>query len=136
MLKRGLWLTLFVASLMIISCREEINTSSNDGNGLVDPPAFGPSLSVVSPTEGDIWPPDTRHDIVWDVGANEFYVQLQLYRKSAFKLIIADSIANTGYYSWRIPAGIDQSHHYRIHIVYPENSFQSHYISDEFGVLE
>lgn len=137
MIKSNLQLIVFTFLIStFFSCRESVNNPKDTGNGLEPPPAFGPGLTFVSPTEGDNWQPGSMHEIKWDVIANEFKVDILLYRKTEFRLIIADSVANKGSYMWRVPAEIARSHHYRIHIAYSLNPYQSSFISNEFYVID
>ncbi|MFC2133485.1 Ser-Thr-rich GPI-anchored membrane family protein [Bacteroidota bacterium] len=137
MLKNSLSIVLLVLIIFsFYSCRQTINNEQDTGNGLVDPPPFGPGLTVISPQASEIWEPGTRHEIIWDVIPNEFNVDILLYRKTEFKLIIAQGVENNGSYFWRIPPDIDQSHHYRIKIRYTQNEYQTQFSSAEFCVIE
>lgn len=137
MLKTSIrFIVLALIFICFYSCRQSINNEQDTGNGLVDPPPFGPGLNLISPAAGDIWLPGTSSKIRWEVDPNEFKVNILLYRKTEFKFVIAENLDNAGEYLWNIPFGIQQSHHYRIHIVYSENSFQNHFISEEFYIIE
>ena len=129
----------FVFLILLISvssCRDTINTSDDGNTGLEPPPEFGPGLSLISPSTGDIWMPGSGHEIIWEVVPNEFKVDILLYRKSEFKFAIAEGIENTGSYYWQIPNSIQESHHYRIHIRYGDNPYQMSFKSEEFFVIK
>ena len=127
---------LIVIVLSFYSCRQSVNSEQDTGTGLVDPPPFGPGLTVISPQASEIWEPGTRHEIIWEVIPNEFNVDILLYRKTEFKSVIAQNVENNGSYFWRIPADIAQSHHYRIKIRYAQNDYQNYFSSAEFCVID
>ncbi|HUI90980.1 MAG TPA: Ser-Thr-rich GPI-anchored membrane family protein [Chitinivibrionales bacterium] len=72
-----------------------------------------------SPVSGTTWASGSTYNLSWDPDSALYgaYVYLYLYSGGAQVLRIATSIANSGSYSWTIPAGIASAANYQIRMV-------------------
>jgi C1A family cysteine protease len=67
----------------------------------------GPSLTVTSPSSGEIWYPGETRTIAWNVmGTVAPKVTIQLLRGSTVVKTVAQGIPNSGSYIWKIPVSL------------------------------
>ncbi len=79
-----------------------------------DSPVFaitqaGPTITVTAPATGTTWNKGATRTIGWTKsGTMNAYVKLRLYNSAgtAVAAVIADNVANSGTYSWTVPAGL------------------------------
>ena len=74
------------------------------------------SITVTSPSSGDIWYEGNIYTIRWTSTGSISNVKIQLYRGSSLVSTIASSTYNDGSYSWTVPTSLTPSTSYRIKI--------------------
>jgi hypothetical protein len=82
---------------------------------IVQPPSEAAQIIVTSPTHGSIWKKGDVIKIKWIAPTIE-NIKIQLFRKSAYILMIALNVENDGIYEWIIPDNIAFSNHYLLKI--------------------
>jgi hypothetical protein len=97
-------------ALLFAGCRQ-IFGDRDQPESIVQPPAEAEKIIITSPVHGSIWKKGDVINIKWIAPTIE-YIQIQLYRKSAYKITIAVNIENKGIYEWIIPDDIAFSNHY------------------------
>ena len=75
-----------------------------------------PFLTVTGPNGGEEWQRGISHFVVWEHNLESF-VRIELLRGGAFDRVIIDSVRNSGGYSWRIPADIQEDSAYKVRII-------------------
>jgi len=76
-----------------------------------------PVIVVVAPTSSDDWAMGTVHKIRWTTQGNAGgNVKVRLYKAGGYLQDIISSAANTGIYSWNVPAGIRAGADYQIRV--------------------
>jgi hypothetical protein len=123
--------TLFFTLFILFGCRD-IFGDRTEPESIIQPPEEGSNLIVTEPIHGKIWNPGDTIKIKW-VAPTIKKIDLELYRKSEFKFVIANEISNTGNYSWIIPTDIPLSNHYLIKVS-NHNNADVFKFSGRFGV--
>lgn len=100
--------------LAIIGCRD-IYGDRAEPQSIVQPPEESSNLVVNEPVQGKIWNPGDTIQIKW-IAPTIKKIDLELYRKSEYKFLIAGEVSNSGNYSWIIPIDIPLSNHYLIKV--------------------
>ena len=78
--------------------------------------SFPATLSVTSP-RASAWTKGSTRAITWErTGAQSPAVRIQLFRNMTRVLEIAPQTANSGRYTWRIPASLRAGAHYRVRV--------------------
>lgn len=113
---------------MIVSgCRKELPVENDQpipGNNLAP-------ISILSPLDSDEFTIGEEVHIKW-LPVNE-RVNIELYRKSEFKVDIAADIIANGEYIWNVPENLEASVHYRIKIILRANP-ANYVFSEEFTI--
>jgi hypothetical protein len=80
--------------------------------------------SFTAPDTSTTWAAGASYSIAWarDTALYGPYVSLALYRDSALVTNIYSSLANSGAYTWNVPAGLPTSSRYRIRITSGSNT--------------
>jgi hypothetical protein len=113
-------------------CRDVIGDGTQP-QSIVQPPSEGSKIEVTDPLYGTIFNPGDTIVIRWIAPTIES-INLQLFRKSNYKITMAENIQNEGYFIWRIPSNFTFSHHYRIKVISNRNS-DIYEFSEQFGIL-
>lgn len=116
----------FVLAL-IAGCRRELpveNDQPLSGNNLAP-------VAIISPLDSDEYTIGEEVHIQW-LPVNE-RVNIELYRKSEFKVEIAADINVNGEYLWVVPDNLEASVHYRIKIILRANP-ANYVFSEEFTI--
>jgi hypothetical protein len=72
-----------------------------------------PTITVLTPGEGDDWPVGSSHTISWTVtGSMNDTVKIRLMQGDVKILGISDSTANDGQFSWTVPSTITPGNYY------------------------
>ena len=78
------------------------------------------SIIVTSPQDGERWDTGTTHRISWSTSGQINYVDIFLLQEDStgyvYSHYIADTVSNTGSYSWTIPKSFMESSSSRIEI--------------------
>ncbi|MFN8742342.1 MAG: right-handed parallel beta-helix repeat-containing protein, partial [Pirellula sp.] len=80
---------------------------------------------VTSPNGGEIWPLEQSFPIRWRnerIGTGTIRLELMRDGQNEPVLLIAEAAANTGAYSWAVPASLPVSSDYRIRVSHPTQS--------------
>lgn len=72
------------------------------------------TINVISPNGGEYWQQGTNHNITWS--STNFTANVKIELTGANPTVIAASVANTGSYSWNIPAGQVIASDYKVKI--------------------
>ncbi len=93
----------------------------------------GGTITVTSPSSGDIWYTGGQYTIRWNSTGSISRVRIELYRGSTLVRTIASSTSNDGSYTWRVDNDLSESSSYRIKISDASNSSVYDY-SDYFQI--
>jgi hypothetical protein len=117
--------------LAVVGCRDFFGEKTAP-ESIVQPPQESSNLVVTEPVHGTIWNPGDTIRIKW-IAPTIKEIDLELYRKSEYKFLIAGEISNSGNYFWIIPIDLPLSNHYLIKVSNHNNAdvFQ---FSGRFGV--
>jgi len=97
-------------ALPFAGCRQ-IFGDREGPESIVQPPDEAVKIIITSPEHGSIWKKGDVIKIKWIAPTIE-NINIQLYKKSTYKLTIAGNIENNGIYEWVIPDNIAFSNHY------------------------
>ncbi|HEY5998112.1 MAG TPA: Ser-Thr-rich GPI-anchored membrane family protein [bacterium] len=75
-----------------------------------------PSFRMLAPNGGETWVAGMTRTVTWATGAAGATVRLDLYKSGAPYAVIANPTANTGSYTWSIPAGQTPGDDYTIRV--------------------
>ena len=78
--------------------------------------AAGPSLTIDSPNGGEVLRRGDEVRVLWHSLGVEGNVAVLLFKNGEQYAVIAASIANSGFFSWRISPALPDSGHYRLRI--------------------
>jgi 2-keto-4-pentenoate hydratase len=124
--------TIVFTLLITFSCRDLFGDGTQP-ESIVQPPSEGSKIVVTDPLYGTIFSPGDTIVIRWIAPTIES-IDLQLFRKSNYKITLAENIQNEGYFIWRIPSNFTFSHHYRIKVISNRNS-DIYEFTEQFGIL-
>ncbi|MBK9097850.1 MAG: GPI anchored serine-threonine rich family protein [bacterium] len=122
---------IFFSLLAVVGCRD-IFGDRTEPESIVQPPQEGSNLVVTEPVHGKIWNPGDTIQIKW-IAPTIKKIDLELYRKSEYKFLIAGEVSNYGNYSWIIPIDLPLSNHYLIKVS-NHNNADVYKFSGRFGV--
>ncbi len=117
--------------LLFTSCRQVFG-DKGESVSIVEPSIEEETIIITSPQHGSIWQKGDVIKIQWLASGIE-KVNIQLFRKTNFKLTIISNIENTGSYNWTIPNNTPLSNHYLIKISNQKDS-QVYKYSGRFGI--
>lgn len=119
---------LFFSLLLIAGCRKgtPLEDDNRDSSAQISSP-----VKVISPVDSDEYYYGQELIIKWLPG--NAVVNIALYRKTEYKLEIAENVLTNGQFIWIVPENIDASVHYRIKIIPRDNPDYAVY-SDEFTI--
>jgi hypothetical protein len=117
--------------LAVVGCRD-IFGERTAPESIVQPPQESSNLVVTEPVHGKIWNPGDTIQIKW-IAPTIKEIDLELYRKSEYKFLIAGEISNSGNYFWIIPIDLPLSNHYLIKVSNHNNTDVFNF-SGRFGV--
>ncbi len=119
------------ASINFIGCRQ-IFGDRTETESIVQAPVDGTNILVLEPVQGKIWNPGDTIPIKWTAPTIR-EIDIQLYRKTEFKFIIAEKLDNYGKFDWIVPLSISLSNHYIVKIMNHNNNdvFE---LSGRFGI--
>lgn len=123
--------TLLIFSVLLSGCRQIFGDGTKP-ELIVQPPIEANYINVTEPLWGTIYHPGDTVKIKWSAPTIK-RVDISLYRKSEFKIIISNNVENTGRISWVVPDEIPSSNHYRIKIN-NHNNEDSYNFSKQFGI--
>lgn len=104
---------LFIFIILFINgCRKEVPVETDDF-AQTDSQSF---ISISEPVTGARYLPTDTINIIWESTPSIKNVTIELYKKNVSWQLIASRISNDGFYSWKIPASITLSTHYKIKI--------------------
>ena len=132
MLKKSITKILSLSVIILLSCRSE---STGPADIIVSVQPFSPKISINSPQQYAIWKAGNTYTIKWKTSSSISRINIELYKKSYFRRLIANNILNEEYFEWKIPSDIPRSHHYKLKIENSNNS-DDYSISDVFYILE
>jgi len=121
-----------ITLLIACGCRDVIGDGTQP-QSIVQPPSEGSKIVVTEPAYGTIFNPGDTIVIRWVAPTIES-INLQLFRKSNYKITLVENIQNEGFFIWRIPTNFTFSHHYRIKIISNRN-INIYEFSEQFGIL-
>lgn len=124
--------TIFITLLLTYGCRDVIGDGTQP-ESIVQPPSEGSKIVVTEPVYGTIFNLGDTIVIRWVAPTIES-INLQLFRKSNYKITLVENIQNEGVFIWRIPNNFTFSHHYRIKIISSRKS-NIYEFSEQFGIL-
>ncbi|MEE9449128.1 MAG: Ser-Thr-rich GPI-anchored membrane family protein [Ignavibacteriaceae bacterium] len=110
-------------TILLGGCR--LLTGDNTEPISVVEPVYLNAFIITSPEKSSFWKPGDMMEIKWITSGSIDKVDIQLYRKSAFKKELENNLKNNGSFIWNIPNDIDHSLHYHIKII-------NHYNPDEY----
>lgn len=122
---------IFFSLLAIVGCRD-IFGDGTEPESIVQSPQEGSNLVVTEPAHGKIWNPGDTIQIKW-IAPTIKKIDMELYRKSEYKFLIAGEVSNYGNYSWIIPIDLPLSNHYLIKVS-NHNNADVYKFSGRFGV--
>jgi len=74
------------------------------------------TISVVSPSGGEIWYLGETYSIRWSSENIGKFVDIELYEDGMYHFTIASDVSNDGYYLWTVPHSLNLSSEYSIKI--------------------
>ena len=123
---------LIIHFLILLSCRPLVN-EEDAPELIIEPPVEADNVQVIEPAFGTIRNPDDTLVIKWLAPTIE-KIDIQLYRKTEYKITITENLKNDGRYIWKIPQQFPLSHHYLIKII-SHNNKNIYNFSKQFGIL-
>ena len=122
---------IILSILILTGCRESITNPEEPYNISIEEEFIFTKFNT--PVYLQKFSPGETMEISWVQVQNVEKVRIELYRKTVFQRVIAESTFDTGSYEWNIPILINHSRHYRIKISNIENESQS-LTSDDFYI--
>jgi CSLREA domain-containing protein len=95
-------------------------------------PAFRPT--VLSPNGGEVWEHGTHQIIRWVADGSQAPFAINLYRGSVLVMPIANSVSNTGSFSWSVPPWLPEGNNYRVKIEAVFNSSYFDWSDRDFSI--
>lgn len=92
------------------------------------------SITITSPSSGDMWSKGETYTISWSSENAGDYVKIELYKSGSFVSTITSSTYNDESYSWSIPSSLYASSYYYIGIT--SISYSSVYSSSGYFSIE
>ena len=123
--------TLLIFSVLLTGCRQ-IFGDREQPELIVQAPIEGNSISVYEPVWGTIHHPGDTVIIKW-IAPRIKRLDISLYRKSEFKMLIGNNVENSGRIDWIVPNEIPSSNHYCIRIN-NYNDADTYNFSKQFGI--
>ncbi len=108
-----IYLTILVL-ILLTSCRVNSSPPSSSPDLILNNQAV--DISIISPTESELWKPGTDQIIRWNLSHDVSTVAIELYKKDDFRMMIAQNTGAQSGFVWKIPGDLPPSHHYRIKI--------------------
>jgi hypothetical protein len=100
---------------------KEFATASYPKQAVVTVNVTGTAGQVNRPAAGEVWNAGSTQTIAWS-GFSDPYVKIELFKGSSLSATINSSAANSGAYTWTVPAGQAAGTDYRIKISSTANS--------------
>ena len=119
--------------ILLGGCR--LLTGDNTEPQPVVEPVYSNTFIITSPKDASFWKPGEMMEIKWITSGSVEKVDIQLYRKSAFKKELGNNLRNNGSFRWNIPNDIDHSLHYHIKIINYNNP-NEYELSDRFAIKD
>lgn len=113
-IKNELLILPFYFSFLLTSCSERITNPPVEES--INEPVIMNKTQIYSPTEQTTWQPGSIQKIVWHMPWGVQFVQIELYRKNEYKMLISTHVPNNGNFEWNIPVVMQKSVHFRIKI--------------------
>jgi hypothetical protein len=107
--------SVFFLAISLIGCRQ-IFGEREIPDLILHVPDESSKIIITSPPNGSVWKHGDTIEIKW-IAASIKRVSIQLFRKSDYKLTLADDLENTGYFNWTVPTNIPSSNHYSIKVL-------------------
>lgn len=123
--------TLLIFSVLLTGCRD-IFGDREQPEVIVQAPVEGNSINVYEPLWGTIHHPGDTIIIKW-IAPRIKRLDISLYRKSEFKILINTDIENSGKINWVVPNEIPSSNHYCIKINNHHDA-DTYSFSKQFGI--
>ena len=126
---------IIILAIIIVTVLPGCRQIFGDGeqpDSILQIPDEASEIIVTSPTHGSIWKLGDTIKIKWLANSINS-LDLELYRKSEFQIIISENVENSGGYSWKIPDNINLSNHYLIKII-NHNNPDTYQFSGRFGI--
>lgn len=123
--------SVFLYFIVVVGCRDIFGDKTSP-ESIVQSPLEGSNIIVTEPVQGRIWSPGDTIQIKW-IAPTIHKIDLDLYKKSDFKISIANATSNEGEYFWVIPISLPLSNHYLIKVS-NHNNKEVHKFSGRFGV--
>jgi hypothetical protein len=120
-----------IGLLILVTCRPLID-KTDAPELIIQPPSEANNIKVVQPVFGTIRNPGDTLNITW-IAPTISKIDIQLFRKSEFKMTLAENLNNDGEFNWTIPMGFPSSNHYLIKII-SNNSENIYNFSGQFGI--
>jgi len=122
-----------LSTILLGGCR--LLTGLNTEPETVVEPVYINAFIITSPEKSSFWKPGKVMKIKWITSGSVEKVDIQLYRKSAFKIELKNNLKNNGSFLWNIPNNIDHSLHYMIKIINHSNP-DEYELSDRFAISD
>lgn len=127
---------IILTELLIIGCFSsgcrQIFGDSEPPESIVQPPFETMNIIVSEPRFGTIKNPGETLSIEWTAPRIR-KIDIQLFRKSEFKLTLIEDLENEGRFDWEIPNDIPLSNHYLLKIMSHTNN-DIYDLSEQFGI--
>jgi len=94
------------------------------------------TISVVSPSGGEIWYVGETYTITWSSENIGKFVDIELYEDGTYHSTIASDTSNDGYYYWAIPGDLNLSSEYSIKVTSTSYSDVYEYSSGYVAIEE
>jgi hypothetical protein len=111
-----------------LSCPDDYDESDGDFTIIL----YG--IIVASPNGGESWIRGNMYNITWASSGVSGNVKIELYKASSYNSTIADSVSNTGSYTWNVPSSQVPGTDYQIKITSVIDTTVFDFSDDDFVI--